>query len=196
MLYFGWLVYQQVDADWAVHSAPRLDLESALAFVAVGYLLVLLATYWAKPPILDQRRDWRAIIATAVAIDALGLSAQQPVTQPDALAPSAVLLLTGTLLALWSALTLGRSFSLLPQARTLVTSGPYRFVRHPMYAGGLLIALGEVWLRLSPLVVGLNLVFLAAQLVRLRYEEDLLARTFPEYTAYRKRTSALIPGIA
>jgi len=107
-----------------------------------------------------------------------------------------VLLLTGTLLALWSALTLGRNFSLLPQARTLVTSGPYRFVRHPMYAGGLLIALGEVWLRLSPLVVGLNLVFLVAQLVRLRYEEDLLARTFPEYTAYRKRTSALIPGIA
>ncbi len=196
MLYFGWLVYQQVDADWAVLSAPRLDLESALAFVAVGYLLVLLATYWAKPPILDQRRDWRAIIATAVAIDALGLSAQQPVAQPDALAPSAVLLLTGTLLALWSALTLGRNFSLLPQARTLVTSGPYRFVRHPMYAGGLLIALGEIWLRLSPLVVGLNLVFLAAQLVRLRYEEDLLARTFPEYTAYRKRTSALIPGIA
>jgi len=196
VLYFGWLVYQQVDADWSVLSAPRLDLESALAFVAVGYLLVLLATYWAKPPILDQRRDWRAIIATAVAIDALGLSAQQPVAQPDALAPSAVLLLTGTLLALWSALTLGRNFSLLPQARTLVTSGPYRFVRHPMYAGGLLIALGEVWLRLSPLVVGLNLVFLAAQLVRLRYEEDLLARTFPEYTAYRKRTSALIPGIA
>ena len=196
MLYFGWLVYQQVDADWSVLSAPRLDLESALAFVAVGYLLVLLATYWAKPPILDQRRDWRAIIATAVAIDALGLSAQQPVAQPDALAPSAVLLLTGTLLALWSALTLGRNFSLLPQARTLVTSGPYRFVRHPMYAGGLLIALGEVWLRLSPLVVGLNLVFLAAQLLRLRYEEDLLARTFPEYTAYRKRTSALIPGIA
>jgi protein-S-isoprenylcysteine O-methyltransferase Ste14 len=196
VLYFVWLVYQQVAADWPVLSAPRLDLESALAFVAVGYLLALLATYWAKPPILDQRRDWRAIIATALAIDALGLSAQQPVTQPDALAPSAALMLTGTLLALWSALALGRSFSLLPQARTLVTSGPYRFVRHPMYAGGLLIALGEVWLRFSPLVLGLNLVFLAAQLVRLRYEEDLLARTFPEYAAYRKRTSALIPGIA
>jgi protein-S-isoprenylcysteine O-methyltransferase Ste14 len=59
-----------------------------------------------------------------------------------------------------------------------------------------LITLGEVWLRFSPLVVILNVAFVAAQDVRLHYEEDLLERTFPEYRAYRARTSALIPGIA
>jgi len=182
--------------DWPILSRPRFDLETALSFAAVGYLLILLGSYLAKPPSLAQRRDWRAVLATVVAIDALGLSTRQPITRPDALGLSLGLMLAGTLLAAWSALTLGRSFSLLPQARRLITHGPYRYVRHPIYLGGLLITLGEVWLRFSPLVIVLNVVFVLAQIVRLRYEEALLEETFPEYADYRRRTSALIPGIA
>ena len=195
VLYFGWLVYRQVVGDWLVLVEPRLDLETGLAFAAVGYLVLLLATYWAKPPALAERRDWRPVLATVVAIDTLGLSTQQPVTRPDALGIAAGLMLAGTLLAAWASWTLGRSFSLLPQARVLVTCGPYRFVRHPIYLGGLLITAGEVWLRFSPLVVALNVLFILAQIARLRYEEELLATTFPEYATYRRRTSALIPGI-
>src|SRR6266540_700049 len=195
VLYFVWLLYQQIAADWAAFREPRVDLETALAWAAVGYLLLLTGSYLRKPPALAERRDWRALLATLVAIDALGLSARQPVTQPEVLGLAAGLSLAGTLLAAWSAATLGRSFSLLPQARTLVTGGPYRFVRHPMYLGGFLITLAEVWLRFSPLVVALNAVFVAAQLVRLGYEEQVLESTFPEYATYRRRTSALIPGV-
>ena len=195
VLYFGWLVYRQVVGDWPILVGPRPDLETALALAALGYLVLLLATYWAKPPALAERRDWRAVLATVVAIDALGLSTQQPITRPDALGIAVGLMLAGTLLAAWAAWTLGQSFSLLPQARTLVTHGPYRFVRHPIYLCGLLITAGELWLRFSPLVVALTVLFVLAQIVRLRYEEELLARTFPEYAAYRRLTSALIPGI-
>jgi protein-S-isoprenylcysteine O-methyltransferase Ste14 len=196
VLYFAWLLFSQIRADWPVLSDPRLDWETALSVAAVGYLGLLLLTYWRKPPALAERRDWRAVLATALAIDALGLSASQPVTQPDAVGPAIGLMLAGTVLAFGSAWYLGKSFSLLPQARELVTTGPYRFVRHPIYLGGLLITIGEIWLRFSPLVVALNVVFVAAQVVRLRYEEAILERTFPEYAAYRARTSALIPGIA
>ena len=136
------------------------------------------------------------MLATAVAIDALGLSLMQPVTQPDAAALALSFTLAGTLLAFWSVWHLGRNFSLLPQARQLVTTGPYRYVRHPIYLGGLLITLGEVWLRFSVVAVALNILFIAAQVVRLRYEEGILGRAFPEYAEYRRRTSALIPGIA
>lgn len=194
--YFGWLLARQVWGDWLVLTDPRPDLETALSFAAVAYLGLLLLTYWRKPPPLVERRDWRAVLTTAIAIDALGLSSLQPVTRPDALPLALGFMLAGTLLAFWSAWYLGASFSLLPQARTLVTTGPYRYVRHPIYLGGLLITLGEVWLRWSPLVLALNLLFVAAQIVRLRYEEETLERAFPEYRAYRARTSALIPGIA
>jgi protein-S-isoprenylcysteine O-methyltransferase Ste14 len=179
-----------------VLTEPRLDLETALSVSAVAYIGLLLLTYWRKPPPLAERHDWRAVLATTLAIDALGLSAGQPVTQPDATVLAFSLTLSGTLLAFWSAWYLGKSFSLLPQARTLITTGPYRFVRHPIYLGGLLITVGEVWLRFSPLVIGLNALFVIAQIVRLRYEEEILHRTFPEYADYRARTSALIPGIA
>jgi len=194
--YFGCLLARQVWGDWLVLTDPRPDLETALSFAAVAYLGLLLLTYWRKPPPLVARRDWRAVLATALAIDALGLSSLQPVTRPDALPLALGFMLAGTLLAFWSAWYLGASFSLLPQARMLVTTGPYRYVRHPIYLGGLLITLGEVWLRWSPLVLTLNLLFVAAQIVRLRYEDDVLDRAFPEYREYRARTSALIPGIA
>lgn len=196
VLYFGWLLGTQIRADWPVWSDPRFDLETALALVAAAYLALQLGTYWRKPPPILSRADWRAVVATAVAIDALGLSLSQPVTQPDAAALALGFTLTGTGLAFWSVWHLGRSFSLLPQARHLVTTGPYRYVRHPIYLGGLLITIGEVWLRFSAAALLLNVIFIAAQVVRLRYEEALLSQAFPEYAAYRERTSALIPGIA
>ena len=195
-LYFAWLLGRQILGDRSVLADPRPDWETALSIAAVAYLGLLLVSYWRKPPPLAERRDWRAVAATALAIDALGLSAAQPVTRPDAASIATALMLAGTLLAFWSAWSLGRSFSLLPQARQLVTTGPYRYVRHPIYLGGFLITLGEIWLRWSPLVVALNVVFVAAQVVRLRYEEALLERTFPEYAEYRARTSCVIPGIA
>jgi protein-S-isoprenylcysteine O-methyltransferase Ste14 len=185
-----------VRSDWPVLTQPGLDWETALSLSAVAYLCLLLLTYWRKPPPIRQRRDWRAVLATALAIDALGLSVSQPVTRPDAAGLALAFMVAGTLLAFWSAWYLGHSFSLLPQARTLVTTGPYRYVRHPIYLGGLLITVGEIWLRFSPLVVLLNVLFVAAQIVRLRYEEEILENAFPEYREYRARTSALIPGLA
>ena len=196
IVYFGWLLARQVWGDWQVLTEPRPDVETALSFAAVAYLGLLLLSYWRKPPPLVERHDWRAVLVPALAIDALGLSALQPVTQPDTWPVAFGFMLAGTVLAFWSAWHLGRSFSLLPQARRLVTTGPYRFVRHPIYLGGLLITVGEVWLRLSPLVLVLNLIFVVAQLVRLRYEDEILNRAFPEYREYRANTSALIPGVA
>ena len=77
----------------------------------------------------------------------------------------------------------------------LVTSGPYRYVRHPMYAGGLIAAIG------SAIVCGSAFIFLlvilgALFLWRVGAEDKLMAEQFPnEYPEYKKRTKALIPFI-
>jgi protein-S-isoprenylcysteine O-methyltransferase Ste14 len=94
-----------------------------------------------------------------------------------------------------SVLTLGRCFGVLPEVRGLVTRGPYRFVRHPVYlgelvaAGGLVIAAPTRW----NLVVGG--VLIAAQVVRMRLEEKALAQEFPEYLAYSARTPRIVPRL-
>jgi protein-S-isoprenylcysteine O-methyltransferase Ste14 len=194
-IYLAYLTIAQIKADWLALSEPRLDLDTLVAGGACVYLMLLIATYWCKPTFRAQRSDVLAVLITLIAIDAFGLIARQPMSQPEAWPAAGILILLGTAIAVWSVLSLGSSFSLLPQVRNLVSDGPYAYLRHPMYAGGLLITLGELWLRWTPLSVLLCTIMIGAQLMRMRMEERLLEGEFPSYRKYRERTSALIPGV-
>jgi protein-S-isoprenylcysteine O-methyltransferase Ste14 len=90
---------------------------------------------------------------------------------------------------------LGRSFSILPEGRRLVTHGPYAVVRHPLYLAEAVATLGMVLNYLSLWAVLLIAAQLALQLVRIHYEEAVLKEHFPEYEDYAKKTWRLIPGI-
>lgn len=108
---------------------------------------------------------------------------------------SSLLLIAGTVGAIVVLFWLGRSFSITPQARGLVVGGPYRFVRHPLYLTEQ-IALAGIMLRYrQPWSLGVYLVCLALQFVRMDYEEQVLADAFPGYSAYAKGTARLIPGV-
>jgi protein-S-isoprenylcysteine O-methyltransferase Ste14 len=101
-----------------------------------------------------------------------------------------VLWLAGAVLCLLPLWYLRRSFSLEPEARSLVTTGPYRLARHPIYTVYLLINTGILLRHLTlPLAVVLA-IWVALLLVRVRYEEGVLAATFPEYPEYRRRVRA------
>jgi len=109
-----------------------------------------------------------------------------------------ILCVAGMAFLVWGRVHLGRNWSqivTLKQNHTLVTSGPYQYVRHPMYGGGIVACLG------SAMVIGGPFVFLlfilgTLFLLRVRAEDELLARHFPdEYPKYRKRTKALIPFV-
>ena len=102
----------------------------------------------------------------------------------------------GLLFAIASVAFLGRCFGVLPDVRGLVTRGPYRLVRHPLYLGELTAALGIVLgaQRWAP-ALGAWLVCLGLQLVRTTYEERSLRAEFPEYAPYADRTKRLIPGL-
>jgi len=102
----------------------------------------------------------------------------------------------GLLFAIASVAFLGRCFGVLPDVRGLVTRGPYRLVRHPLYLGELTAALGIVVgaQRWAPALAAW-LVCLGLQLVRTKYEERSLRAEFPEYARYAARTKRLIPGL-
>jgi protein-S-isoprenylcysteine O-methyltransferase Ste14 len=120
------------------------------------------------------------------------------VTQPAIMAAGAVLCVVGVALAIWARTILGRNWSGRPATKVgheLVTAGPYRVVRHPIYSGMLTAMLGTFLVAGAP---GL-LVFIAFSAVvayRIRVEERLMAQLFGDrYLEYRKHTKALVPFI-
>ena len=103
------------------------------------------------------------------------------------------------ILGLWALITLGPSrVRVLPepsQNACLATSGPYRVVRHPMYTAAIVLTVALVLDKPSWDRLGAAVILLVDLILKLRYEEYLLSRRFPEYADYRRRTWRLFPPI-
>ena len=108
---------------------------------------------------------------------------------------SAGLILLGNVLALFVLNRLGKSFSVMAEARKLVTEGPYRIVRHPLYFTEGIAIVGVFLPYLSIQAAFLFVLLVAVQLIRMHYEEQVLRSTFPEYADYARRTRRVIPGV-
>lgn len=108
------------------------------------------------------------------------------------------LCLAGFGFAIWARTHLGRNWGMpmsLRQGHELVTSGPYTYVRHPIYTGimlamiGSALAVGLLWLLLFAL-------YFAYFLFSARTEEKMMLAQFPDtYPAYRRRTKMLLPFV-
>ena len=127
---------------------------------------------------------------------ALGLIA---LTGPLFAANPVLLLLEGAagLLGLWAIGTMGiDNFNVTPDvklAARLVTSGPYRYIRHPMYTALLVGGLALVLDTFSPVRMVLWLVLSVDLLIKLNYEEQLLSRDLEGYSTHMQRTKRIIP---
>jgi protein-S-isoprenylcysteine O-methyltransferase Ste14 len=98
-------------------------------------------------------------------------------------------------LCLYALIYLGRSFAIVPSARTLVVDGPYRFVRHPLYLFEEIVVVGIMLQFAEPWALVVMAVHLVAQFTRMHYEEKILTETFPAYADYATHTKRLIPGV-
>jgi len=108
---------------------------------------------------------------------------------------STLLIHAGNALAVFVLVRLRGSFSIMAEARQLVTSGAYRYVRHPLYLAEEIATIGSVMQFLSAWTTMLLVAQIAFQLRRIANEETLLTDVFPEYAKYRQKTARIIPGI-
>jgi protein-S-isoprenylcysteine O-methyltransferase Ste14 len=166
-----------------------------------------------RPPKAEVRqRDPRAIwgiVIQAVGFVVVWAGPPRSLNPNFAVSPTEEIVLAVITIALavisvvmvnWAVRTLGKQWAYtarIVEGHKLITEGPYRIVRHPIYSGmfGLLVASGLAlgdWLRLILAIV----IFLVGTFIRTHAEESLLRETFGvEYDDYARRVKALIPGI-
>jgi protein-S-isoprenylcysteine O-methyltransferase Ste14 len=102
------------------------------------------------------------------------------------------------LLMLWARLTFGiRSFhgTANPTAGGLVTTGPYRYIRHPIYAAILYFFWAGIAAHPSVVTIAVGLLATAFTAVRIVAEEKLLVTMYPEYGAYARVTKQVVPFV-
>jgi protein-S-isoprenylcysteine O-methyltransferase Ste14 len=172
------LLYWLISAMRAKATAERQSVWSALAHrIPLGFSYFLLADGRLPPPMnlsVTPHAAWARMLGDAVC--ALGL-----------------------FVTLWARWTLAGNWSsdvTFKQGHELIRTGPYRFVRHPIYTGLLVMCLGTAieigrlrcWLAMLPMAV--------AFWIKLKQEERLMLQHFPEaYPAYQQKVKALVPFI-
>lgn len=101
-------------------------------------------------------------------------------------------------LVIWARITFGRrSFHATagPTAGGLVTSGPYHYIRHPIYTAACLFGWGAIATHWSIAGALLGVALFTGGLIRMLCEERLLAQRYPAYLAYGKQTKRMLPHI-
>lgn len=184
--------------DWHVQEAENrvLALMSDAASVIFLLLVAAVAVFRLKPLRTAAGIEPRVTALTGTFL-LMFLAILSPPQTPPFIATIAGLCLTilGSLLSAYVLSWLGRSFSIMAEARRLITGGPYGIVRHPLYVTEEIAVLGMVLLHWSPIAVVAAGVQLALQLRRMHNEEKVLGAAFPEYAAYAKRTPRFIPAL-
>jgi protein-S-isoprenylcysteine O-methyltransferase Ste14 len=153
-------------------------------------------------PSLGRRGEgWfllQLVLFAAIAASGLGHPVWGGVAGTAGEALGAVLICCGGVLSLRGVLDLRENLTVFPKplpGARLVESGAYGLVRHPIYGGLILGAVGWGLFRASPLVLLLALCLALFFNLKSRREEIWLAEQFEGYDAYRSRTKRLLPWV-
>jgi protein-S-isoprenylcysteine O-methyltransferase Ste14 len=168
---------------------------SLLAAACFNLLLVYLLVVRDKPVAKSKGAVPRifAVLGTFAGVGIIQLPVAQLSLPMQIVA--AVLIGVGSLASFLVLSRLGKSFSIMPEARKLVTSGPYAHARHPLYAVEMITVIGTALQFAAPWSWVLALIVVTLLWIRSHFEEQVLAETYPEYAAYRARTKRFIPGV-
>ncbi|NBC37083.1 isoprenylcysteine carboxylmethyltransferase family protein [Novosphingobium sp. FSY-8] len=195
----GLILTLWVGLAWRAISSYLTDHNPLVLLLPVGELTVLIFVMIRRSTqnISLALGDWLlAITATAAP---LLIEPAHGHVWPDALAwliPAfTVMWVVGNLFQIWAKFSLRRSFGIAPANRGIKVDGPYRWVRHPMYAGYLWVHVAV--LVMNPLLINVVIYGIGwwAQILRLKAEEKLLSQD-PAYREFcNKVRYRLVPGL-
>ncbi len=199
-LFFSLFLARELILLWGGVQAVRQP--SDLLFVlqqvlALAYFTMLVVLYAVRLP--QRGTDHRlAVIFVAFSgtFAAIGASFLPGGTRREGLVLVADILATaGLAYSVWALAYLRRSFSIIPEARRLVTGGPYALSRHPVYLGEVATAVGVNLATAGWLSAFAIAYFIACELMRIRWEERILGLSFPsEYPEYARRVPRYLPN--
>jgi protein-S-isoprenylcysteine O-methyltransferase Ste14 len=202
-LFFGlFIVYQLLVTGLAATrlTQPGATVDDYLAFVnralRLAFFTMLVVLYAVRLPTKRADRRPQVIAVSMIGTFCVLVTSYLPSVPhgPAYLLASDILLTVGMAWAVWGLAYLRRSFSILPEARRLVTGGPFALSRNPLYLGEGLASVGVVLPGFSPWHLLLLAVFVGSQLLRIRWEQRILLDAFgEEYRAYLKRVPMLVP---
>jgi protein-S-isoprenylcysteine O-methyltransferase Ste14 len=183
-------------ADPALPGAVYI-LNVAMRLSVIAYLVVIAATVLLRMRPTRKARGIEPRISALIGtflLTAVVLFPRRDLSVPAGLV-SALLTMTGSIFAVVVLMQLRESFSIMAEARQLVTAGVYRLVRHPLYLAEEIAAIGVAMQFFSLWTALILAVQIGFQLRRMRNEEAILTEIFPEYLVYCKKTARIFPGI-
>ena len=176
----GSLTYVTSNPSWPI------VIQFARELTYGAFVLAAAVVLWKKRIVRARDARWKAaavsLTGSFLLVGARFVPAG-PVVWSGSLRTSAIGLLVtavGSILALAALSSLKWNFSIIPEVRLLVVSGPYRWLRHPMYFAELLMIVGLALGGLRIVYLVGALCVLGLQIYRIRLEEQLLSSTFPK----------------
>ena len=165
--------------------------------LALAYFTLLVVLYAVRLP--KRGTDHRLgviFIAFSGTFAAIGAPFLPGGTRREYLVVAADVLATvGLAYSVWGLAYLRRSFSIIPEARRLVSGGPYGLSRHPVYLGEVTTAIGVNLATGGWLTAVAVAYFILCELLRIRWEERILGQAFPtEYPDYAERVPRYLPN--
>jgi protein-S-isoprenylcysteine O-methyltransferase Ste14 len=157
----------QAPKNWKAVVIPTLSSFSILAYNLTGYI-----PGWMRVNYVPERLLFSSLIMACL------------------------FTLAGQLMSLIAVLYLRRSFAIFIQLRDVVMNGPYRYVRHPMYTGYTLVAIGLLFSNFCMAYILISAVHIGLLAYRAHLEETMLATNDPGYRKNMERAGFLFPRLS
>jgi len=178
------------------HRYTAANLSFVRAVAGIQTIILVVTMVFRRTPVRVTPNPWYWLLAFVATYGLIAFYAFAPHGTPIvAIIVPNVLVLISVAIMIWARVSLGRSIGYVPADRGIITSGPYRFVRHPIYSG-LFVTLFAFTLRAySALSLLLILVIVGLFILKSVIEERFL-RDNPEYAAYMKQVRyRWVPGV-